>query len=86
MIANISNNPRRGQGEQAEDLRISEASADRNTEAYGGYRFGLPGRSAPLVGKPPGGMPEKDLNTIVGAPSGAPQFIPSRYLWLSFYP
>ena len=36
-----------------------------------------------MVGKPPGGMPEKDLNTIVGALSEAPQFIPSRYLWLS---
>ena len=31
-------------------------------------------------------MQEKDLNTIVGAPSGAPKFIPSRYMWLSVYP
>ena len=30
-------------------------------------------------------MPEKDLNTTDGAPSGAPQFIPSRYMWLSVY-
>ena len=39
--------------QQAEDLRISEASADQDSEAHGRHQPGLPGGPAALVGNAP---------------------------------
>ena len=48
---------------------MPETPADRDYEAHRKYQPRLSGRSAPLVGNAPRRMPEKDLNTINGAPN-----------------
>lgn len=62
------------QGEQAEDLQISEMSADRNPEAHGQHQSDLLGCPPPLGRRPIGGMPQTNLNMTYGASTknGAP--------------
>ena len=75
------------QGEQAEDLRIPEAPADRDPKAHGRYQSRLPGRPPPLVGEPAGGVSQTNLNITNGAPAKnrSPVNFGSRYEWLGFY-
>ena len=75
--------------EQAEDLRIPAAPADRDPEEHGRYQSGHPGRPPTMVGEPAGGVPQTNIIQPTGLRQKTEprQFcnFGSRYEWLGIY-